>query len=181
MKYFKEKYDDISRWLNSNFFWYFRYFFRGVKNIIRWTPIIYHDRDWDHTFMTDILIKKLENQRDFFMSGNAYAARSEELATEIQVAINGLKKTKDSWDFYEEPAYDAYNEKWGKPTFSWEKKDDDLSEFKIQRSGIILTPELEEESRKEFIQVMEDTFKKYIDDKVGVYKYIAEHQDGWWD
>ena len=181
MKFFKEKFNDIYYWLNSNILWRFRYFYYGVKNIIRWIPTIYKDKDWDHSFMTDILVKKLENKRDFFLSGKAYAARSEELAAEIQIAINGLKKTKDSWDFYEEPAYDTHNEKWGEPIFNWEKREDNLSELKINRTGIILTPELEEESRKEFSQLMEDTNKQYIADKIEVYKYIAEKQDGWWD
>ena len=39
-----------------------------IKNLIRWFPVIWNDRDWDSEFTLDILLKKLEHQRDFFLS-----------------------------------------------------------------------------------------------------------------
>ena len=43
--------------LYSKLHWRIRYFFYGVKNIIRWTPTMYHDRDWDGDFILKILQK----------------------------------------------------------------------------------------------------------------------------
>lgn len=61
--------------------WRIRYFFMSMKNLIRWTPIIWHDRDWDHRYIYDILQFKLENQakyigdRDFHTGAKRDAER----------------------------------------------------------------------------------------------------------
>ncbi len=39
--------------------WRIRYFLEGVKNIIRWIPTLYHDRDWDGVYILKILQKNL--------------------------------------------------------------------------------------------------------------------------
>ena len=38
-----------------------RNFFTGVRNIFRWLPTIYNDRDWDYSFLLNIERKKLAN------------------------------------------------------------------------------------------------------------------------
>ena len=38
---------------------------RKIKNLIRWIPIIWKDRDWDFYFTYEILKKKLEFQAEF--------------------------------------------------------------------------------------------------------------------
>ena len=44
--------------LLSKLHWRIRYFFTGVKNIFKWMPTIYHDRDWDGDFILKILQKR---------------------------------------------------------------------------------------------------------------------------
>lgn len=46
--------------------WRIRYFFRGIKNIIRWSKLLFHDRDWDHEFLMRIIKKKLEFMIEHF-------------------------------------------------------------------------------------------------------------------
>lgn len=36
-------------------------FFLSIKNIIRWIPTLYKDREWDYSFMLEIEQKKLKN------------------------------------------------------------------------------------------------------------------------
>ena len=52
--------------------WRIRYFFNGIWNIIRWTPTIYHDRDWDDYFITKMLQKKIEFQRAHLVDANRH-------------------------------------------------------------------------------------------------------------
>ena len=52
--------------------WRIRYFFYGVKNIIRWIPTMYHDRDWDGDFILKILQKKIEFQRKELINANRH-------------------------------------------------------------------------------------------------------------
>ena len=42
-----------------------REFIQGVKNLIKWFPVIWRNRDWDHTFIYDILMFKLEQQAKY--------------------------------------------------------------------------------------------------------------------
>ena len=39
----------------------FNKFFRNVRNVIRWIPTLYKDREWDYSFMLEIEQKKLKN------------------------------------------------------------------------------------------------------------------------
>jgi hypothetical protein len=52
--------------------WRIRYFLEGVKNIIRWIPTIYHDRDWDGNYILKILQKKIEFQRKGLINANRH-------------------------------------------------------------------------------------------------------------
>lgn len=52
--------------------WRIRYFFKGIWNIIRWMPTMYHDHDWDHFYITKILQKKIEFQRAYLVKANRH-------------------------------------------------------------------------------------------------------------
>ena len=52
--------------------WRIKYFIDGVHNIIRWVPTLYHDRDWDDYYITKILQKKIEYQRDYLVKHNRH-------------------------------------------------------------------------------------------------------------
>ena len=58
-----------------------REFARGVKNLWRWFPVIWQDRDWDQVYIYTLLAKKLEFQakyigdRDFHTEAKRDAER----------------------------------------------------------------------------------------------------------
>jgi hypothetical protein len=52
--------------------WRIRYVIDGVRNIIRWVPVLFHDRDWDDYFITKMLQKKIEHQRDHLVEHNRH-------------------------------------------------------------------------------------------------------------
>lgn len=47
-------------------------FFRGVKNIIKWTPTIYKDTNWDYHSIYTILQKKIQINRDLIVKNNRH-------------------------------------------------------------------------------------------------------------
>ena len=57
-------------WQRFLLFWRFEYrhyprnFVRGVKNLIKWGPIIWKDRDWDDSFFFDILKFKISKMAE---------------------------------------------------------------------------------------------------------------------
>lgn len=158
-------------------------FFRSCRNVWRWLPIIWKDRDWDDGYITDILIKKLEHQRDFFLSDKTHVARALETAEQIQIAIDKLNKTKEVWDHYEEPFMDEMDKKWGKGVMRFESAEDHCkgcSEMFIDHENV-RTAEDEAQYSKEFREGMLIAHKQYKKDKREAYKYLADHIDYWWD
>lgn len=57
----------LSFWGKLRLFWQFEYryypqnFVRGIKNLIKWGPVIWKDRDWDDTFLFEIIKFKISN------------------------------------------------------------------------------------------------------------------------
>jgi hypothetical protein len=170
----------------NNITYPFRDFYRRVKNVLRWLPTIWKDRDWDNSYITEILIKKLELTRNFYLSGKAYSAEAEKVANEIQEAIDRLHMTRDSWEFYEAPAMEELEQKWGITVF-------DFVPYKYDEYGNILLYEMESETEKvnteeeeeqyriEFGKALDAARKQYRKDKKDAYKFIAKNIDKWWD
>lgn len=164
----------------------FRDFYRRVKNVLRWLPTIWKDRDWDDSYITEILIKKLEFTRDFYLSDKAYSAEADKVADEIKEAIDRLHMTRDSWEFYEDLAMEQLEQKWGKTAFSFEpyKHDENgnvLSYEMKSKTENVIDAEDEEQYRKEFRETLDAARKQYMKDKIKAYKFIAKNIDKWWD
>jgi rubrerythrin len=157
-------------------------FFRKIKNVFRWIPTIWKDEDYDDHFIVEILIKKLEHTRDFFLSDRTHITNAEKVAEEIQEAIDRLHMTRDSWEFYEQQANEIITEKWGKSKFNFIPTNDGTgsSYMEIEHENV-KTPEDKEQYSTEFRAAMKQARKDYIKDKKEAYKFIAKNIDKWWD
>jgi hypothetical protein len=156
-------------------------FFRQCYNVIRWLPVIWRDRDWDHHYFNEILIKKLEHKRDFFLSDRTHLARAKETAEQIQTAINMLHQTRDSWEFYDCVVLQELDAKWGEGVVRFEPiPGTDSSEMHIDHDGV-KTKEDKDQYAKEFAKLSNEASKRYKHDKRSAYKYLADHIDYWWD
>ena len=161
-------------------------FYRRVKNVLRWLPTIWKDRDWDHSYITEMLIKKLEFTRDFYLSDRAYSAEAANVAKQIQEAIDRLHMTRDSWEFYEDPAIEQLERKWGKTTFNsipfQYAEDGSVLTYELKsKTEKVVTDEDEKQYKKEFRTSLNDARKKYTEDKIAAYEFIARNVDSWWD
>jgi len=153
----------------------------GLINLYRWFPVIWKDRDWDDHYIVEILIKKLEHQRDFFKSNKAYSANANEVASEIQYAIDMLRKTQDSFDHYELPATEALDLKWGVRDISFVPiEGTNLTEMKSNIPNV-KNEEDKKQYSKEFRESLQSARNQYMEDKRKVYTFIAENIDKWWD
>ena len=151
-----------------------------IKNLIRWFPVIWNDQDWDSEYTLDILLKKLEHQRDFFLSKETHLANSWETADEIDIAISKLRRTRDSWEYYEQPANDELDKKWGIGVMRTEKYGVNCREIIFDRE-FIKTPKDEAKYKKEFNTKLAKAREEYDKDKAEAYLYLATNIDKWWD
>ena len=78
--------------------WRIRYFITGVKNIFRWAPTLYKDKDWDSWYIYNILQKKIEYQRQEIINANRHTDIDRD-NRDMTIALNLLERVKD--DYYD--------------------------------------------------------------------------------
>ena len=72
-------------------------FAQGVKNLWKWFPIIWKDRDWDHNFIYTLLAKKLEFQAKY-IGNNGIHVDAKRDAERMMLVAKLIKLQQD--DFY---------------------------------------------------------------------------------
>lgn len=99
---------------------FFLNLYRYVKNVIRWTPTLWKDKDWDGHFIYEILKKKLEFQREELVNSNRHTnvwLQNRDITT----CLNLIERAQK--DFYElEYMNYTENRHWFEPS---DVKDDD--------------------------------------------------------
>lgn len=58
-------FDSISLWWRHDAKFYHRNFIIGIKNLIKWFPVIWRDRDWDTYYIFDVLKFKIAQQSKY--------------------------------------------------------------------------------------------------------------------
>jgi len=70
----------------------FRAIKAGIKNLVKWFPIIWKDRNFDQEYLYDILYFKLGEMQKFFESGNTYAVEADKCVEQIKECKGLLKR-----------------------------------------------------------------------------------------
>jgi hypothetical protein len=70
---------------------------RSLKNLWRWFPIIWKDRDWDHSYIYTILEFKLRNQSDYISKADRHTM-SQKDAKDMLICAELINKVNN--DFY---------------------------------------------------------------------------------
>lgn len=91
ISFFKNLWFEIKYGL-KNIYSEIRGFKRGIKNIIKWIPIIYKDADWDYEFLIDILIFKLKSMEEFYFSDKPWRVNAEQRGKQIREARTKLEE-----------------------------------------------------------------------------------------
>ena len=92
----KKLLNTIEAWWRYEGRFYHKDFTSGIKNLIRWFPVIWKDRDWDDHFIWELMIQKLKFQakyigeRDFHTS----AKRDAEI---MMTCVRLMEKIKEEY------------------------------------------------------------------------------------
>jgi hypothetical protein len=76
--------------------WRIRYFITGCKNILRWAPTLYHDRDWDDSYIFTILQKKIEYQRKEIIYANRHTQVDRD-NRDMTIVLNLIERVKNEY------------------------------------------------------------------------------------
>lgn len=181
--------------------WRLKQFKVSVKNLIRWFPIIWKDRDWDDHFIWEIMKNKLRWQAKYIGDRN-FHTRAEIDAKRMRLCANLIDKVQD--EFYPGEYMDYHKTKYwfedieDKPGYSsWESRQ--LSEnfdefFKKYPSAYkkvladkklqIFTLETREgETYSDVKQRIAMNIGHYNHNRARklLFKIMEENIEGWWD
>jgi hypothetical protein len=76
--------------------WRIRSFLTGCKNVIRWFPTIFKDRDWDDWHIYTILQKKIEFQRQEIIYANRHMQVDRD-NRDMTIALNLIERVKEEY------------------------------------------------------------------------------------
>lgn len=85
----------------------------GIKNLVKWFPIIWKDRDFDEGYLYDIMYFKLGEMQKFFESDNVWCANTDECVKQLKECRMLLKRIMNDETEYE--CWDHDNKKFTKP------------------------------------------------------------------
>jgi hypothetical protein len=87
-------FERIRLWWKFEGRYYRKDFINGVKNLIRWFPTIWKDRDWDDHFIWELMIKKIRFQAKYIGEKDRHT-RDKRDAEVMMTRLRLMEKVKD--------------------------------------------------------------------------------------
>lgn len=100
--------EKIRLWWKFEGRYYHKDFIYGIKNLWRWFPVIWRDRNWDQHYIYNILIHKLEKQATYF-SQSEYSTRSKREAEKMFLCARLARIQQE--ELYVDEFYESYEMK----------------------------------------------------------------------
>lgn len=177
----------ILPYINRKLHWRIRYFIGGVKNIFRWIPTLYKDKDWDDWFIFTVLQKKIDHQRKEIIYANRHIHVDRD-NRDMTIVLNLIERVKD--EFYNSEYLDYEKSKFrfepveGKDNLKSLEIDvlsDDYDEFLKKYSSSVRKvlkqkPDLDKRDLCFYVS-------KYNQEKAHdlLFKILKERMRWWWD
>lgn len=152
-------------WRNTH--WRLRYFLKGIKNIIRWMPTLYKDKDWDDWYIFTILQKKIEFQRKEIIYANRHMEVDRD-NRDMTIVLNLIERVKKE---YYGSEYLDYSE----TKFRFEPIEGDTEYYSIERD--ILS-----ENYDDYLKKYPSSVRKVLKEKPNLSKedlcfWVAKHNE----
>ena len=175
--------------------YYHKDFARGVKNLWKWFPTIWRDRDWDDHFIFELIRVKLQNQANYI--GNRDIHVSAKRDAEIMKTVAKLIKLQQD-DFYGMEYMDYHNSEINFVPTDETKKWFTMEETKISENFNEYFKKYPRQYKRvlmgeinRFNRPIEDKDKKIIAMEIAhenhercknlIFKMMNNHIERWWD
>ncbi|CAB4158663.1 hypothetical protein UFOVP699_24 [uncultured Caudovirales phage] len=171
-------------------------FARGIKNLWRWFPTIWKDRDWDDQFIFEIIRVKLENQAKHIGSRGLHTTAKRD--AEIMRLVAKLIKLQQD-DFYSMEYMDYHDTKYDfvptDETKKWyemqdtllsERFDEYFAKYPIQYKKVISCDinrfrRSEDPIENKKLIAMEIAHENHERCRTLIFKIMNNHIERWWD
>ena len=166
-------------------------FYNGVKNLIKWFPVIWKDRQWDDSYILEVLKTKIKFQADYIGKRGVHLDANID-AQRMMTCISLINKVQS--EFYQSE-YSDYNHCEfsfirieDNPEYSrmesreiWEKYDDYFAKYPHAYREVTKTDKyiFENDSKQKIAMNM----GYYLDKKANrlLFKMLETHLRSWWD
>ena len=188
--------EQIRLWWKFEGRYYHKNFINGIKNLWRWFPVIWSDRDWDQYYIYEILAKKIEFQSKHIddMDFHTEAKRDSE---RMQLVVKLIRLQQDDFYYteymdYHETKYEFVPTDETRKFFTMEDElisenfDEYFSKYPIQYKKV-LSGELNIFEREEIdtdnkhVIAMEIAHENQRRCQTLLFKLIGENIERWWD
>lgn len=170
-----------------NLHWRIRYFIIGCKNIIKWAPTLFKDKDWDEWYIFTILQKKIEFQRKEIIYANRHIGVDQD-NRDMTITLNLIERVKEEYynteyldyeesEFRFEPVEDNENLHSLEVDVLSERYDEFLKKYQSSvRKVLKEKPDLNKKDLCFYVS-------KYNQEKAHnlLFRILKERMRGWWD
>lgn len=170
---FKERAEELLYDLKNDirFGWY--NFKHGIKNLIRWFPEIWQDRDFDYSYLLALMEKKLRYmQKDM---ENACHTTAEKDAKDIQSCVEIIHRIRT--DAYTDEAYEEVEKRYGKLKMRF---NDDTHTVEFWNENIEGDPEKQKEADEFLNELYHDSDLRKDADMAILTNTIKDRLFFWW-
>ena len=176
---FEKLYDSKLKDTLEDFYYNIKY---GIKNIIKWLPIIWLDRDWDYYFLMRMMQHKMKfmeksMRKSMLLNGPVYAKQIKDCIILLERLIN---------DEYYSEAFKEHDKKFGDIEIEEIPHikddgiiDDDLVEIEIKRKNVNTDQDKidEEKSSKDCFR---RSRQKQLNDLHNLFNSMKSNIFHWW-
>lgn len=188
-------FEKIRLWWKFDGRYYHKDFIQGVKNLWKWFPTIWRDRDWDTNFIYEVIKVKLKHQADYIGSHDRHT-RAKRDAELMLLCTRLIQRCQDE---HYDMEYMDYHES----NYNWVDVEDkpDLKKLEIEQ----LSENFDEYFKKyplQYKRVMSGEVNRYrrpIEEKTKeviameiahenqdrcrklLFKIMERRIEGWWD
>ena len=169
---------------------WFKEFVDGVTNIVRWIPTLYRDRDWDDFYITKILQKKIQFQREHLVKHNRHLSIPQD-NRDMTWVLNLIERKHE--DYYSLEKYDYEDSEFvftpceDKPNYSTietkvnsENWDEYLAKYKGAVRRVKKLYPNKDLSNKEDLTHYVGRYNQERAEKL-LWRIMAERSARWWD
>jgi hypothetical protein len=177
--------------------YYHKDLYRGVKNLIKWFPVVWKDRDWDHRYIFDILEHKLKSQAKYIGSRDIHVTAKRD----AEIMLTCVRLMERIRDGYYESEYTDYHqtEYWfedikdnpGYSTWESEIESEDFDNFfkkypliykrVLNGEGWVKYDEKNTESERKMGMAMNIGHINHNRAHKLLFKIMEENIEAWWD
>lgn len=161
---------------------YFQTIALYLKNIIKWSPILWTDRDYDQWYILNVLQFKIQKTAKYFNIQKRYVGYERDIERML-LCVKLLEKIKDG--YYETEYFDYYQYK---PTISKHSKTFDITKELLFDNLSVYFDKYKHAYRESYDQNYNSLqnaimLADYMQAKAQriLFKIIAENISKWWD